>query len=70
MRLYRTSNNRTWQAAALSSMGWYCALLGDFTTARLHCEEALSFHHEDGNIQGEASALDSLGYIAHQSGKL
>jgi tetratricopeptide (TPR) repeat protein len=58
----------TWEAEARNAVGWYAARLGDYDTARDHCEAALTLHREHGDRAGEAGTLDSLGFIEHQSG--
>jgi tetratricopeptide (TPR) repeat protein len=48
-------------------MGWHLARLGDFDTARTQCEAALSLQRRHPDPLGEATTLDSLGYIAYHS---
>jgi tetratricopeptide (TPR) repeat protein len=50
-------------------VGWCAALLGDYDTARDHCEAALDLYRRHDDISGEAATLDSLGYIDHRSGR-
>jgi tetratricopeptide (TPR) repeat protein len=52
----------------LNTVGWYSARLGDYDTARVHCEAALALHRQH-HDSGAAGTLDSLGYIAHQTGQ-
>ena len=44
-----------WEAAALNTVGWYAARLGDYDPARDHCQAALTLlrHHHDPD--GEAA---------------
>jgi len=46
-------------------MGWYSAHLGDYVTARAHCDSALAMSHD---TYGKANRLDTLGYIEHHTG--
>ena len=65
--LYRTLDNPMSEAISLNLVGWYAAQLGEYDTAREHCQAALVLqrrHHPD----GQAATLDSLGYIEHRSG--
>ena len=55
------------EAYALNAVGWYSAHLGDYDTARTHCEAALAMCRDD-NPYGKAHRLDSLGYIEHSTG--
>jgi tetratricopeptide (TPR) repeat protein len=66
--LCRTLDQPVGMASALNQVGWYAAQLGQFDTARSHCQAALTLyqHHEP---DGEAATLDSLGYIAHHTGE-
>jgi tetratricopeptide (TPR) repeat protein len=57
-----------WEAESLNAVGWYAARLGQFDTAREHCQAALTLHRHHHNPDGEAATLDSLGYIAHHTG--
>jgi tetratricopeptide (TPR) repeat protein len=66
--LYRTLNQKVWEADGLNQVGWCTALLGEFDSARDHCQAALALHRHHRNPGGEATALDSLGYIAHHTG--
>jgi DNA-binding SARP family transcriptional activator/tetratricopeptide (TPR) repeat protein len=56
------------KAAALNSVGWYSARLGDYEQARVHCEAALPLARRVRHEDIEADILDSLGYIAHHTG--
>jgi tetratricopeptide (TPR) repeat protein len=69
LRLFRTLDNPVWEGEALSMIGWYQALLGDFRQSRASCEEALTLFVRYGNRQGQAVTLDCLGYIEHHCGR-
>ncbi|MGW4527930.1 ATP-binding protein [Amycolatopsis sp. NPDC004378] len=69
LRLFRTLDNPVWEGEALSMVGWYQALLGDFRQARATCRQALALFVRHGNRQGEAVTLDCLGYIEHHCGR-
>lgn len=49
-------------------VGWHSARLGDYDTARAHCDSALSLHQHHHSLAGESATLDSLGYIDHHTG--
>jgi tetratricopeptide (TPR) repeat protein len=49
-------------------VGLCTARLGDYDTAREHCQAALTLHQHHHNHAGEASTLDSLGYIDRHTG--
>ncbi len=59
----------SWEARSLNQMGWHLAQLGEFDTARVHCEAALAIQRRHRDPGEEATTLDSLGYIAHHSGR-
>ncbi|TWP54328.1 tetratricopeptide repeat protein [Lentzea tibetensis] len=69
LHLFQGLDQPVWHAIALNAVGWMQARQGDYEPARAHCEAALDvarthrLHHEV-----EAATLDSLGYIAHQTG--
>lgn len=56
------------EAHALNSVGWSTARLGDYDTARAHCQAALGLNRRNHDVDAEAASLDSLGYIAHHTG--
>jgi DNA-binding SARP family transcriptional activator/Tfp pilus assembly protein PilF len=60
---------QSWEARSLNQMGWHLAQLGEFDTARIHCEAALAIQRRHRDPGEEATTLDSLGYIAHHSGR-
>ena len=67
LTLFRTVGRPVWEARALSHVGWLAAQLGDYDSARAHCQAALPlYRHDDPN--GRANVLDSLGYIEHHTG--
>lgn len=68
LTLYRTLGDPVWEGRALNQVGWYAAHLGDYDRARELCEAALPLHH-DRYPAGEASTLDTLGYIGHCTGR-
>jgi tetratricopeptide (TPR) repeat protein len=55
-------------AAALSSLGWVHALLGNDQQAFTYCQESLALFQGLGDRWGEAAALDSIGYAYHHLG--
>ncbi|WP_158853696.1 ATP-binding protein, partial [Saccharothrix deserti] len=69
LELDRAIGNPVWEADSLNTMGWYTARLGDYDTARAHCQAALALHRRHRNPEGEANTLDSLGWIEHGTGR-
>lgn len=67
--VYRGSGNTAREAQALNTVGWCQAGLGRLDEAGHSCERALSLAREH-HPETEAAALDSLGHIAHRSGRL
>ncbi|QUQ68294.1 SARP family transcriptional regulator [Kutzneria sp. CA-103260] len=65
--LYGNLNLPVWEANALNYMGWCSSQLGDYKTARSHCQAALAQlqHHHD--RYGEAIALETLDDIARNT---
>jgi tetratricopeptide (TPR) repeat protein len=61
--LMRPFDQPVWEARMLNSVGLYAARLGDYDTARVHCQAALALHRQLHDVT-EAVTLDSLGYIA------
>jgi tetratricopeptide (TPR) repeat protein len=43
-------------------MDWLAARLGDYDTARIHCQTALTLRRGLGNTYGSANTLDHLGH--------
>jgi tetratricopeptide (TPR) repeat protein len=66
LELCRTLDQPVWEAAALNTVGWFAAHLGDYETARAHCEAALDRCQNDPGSR--ANYLDSLGYIEYRTG--
>ena len=70
LELRRALGQPVREAQALNHMGWALAHLGEFDTARTHCEAALALMRRVGSQpRSEAFTLDALGYIAHQDGR-
>jgi DNA-binding SARP family transcriptional activator/tetratricopeptide (TPR) repeat protein len=67
LRLFQAAGDPVWAAAALNASGWYDAHLGHLGRARTACEAALALNRQHRCNEGEAAALDSLGYIALQA---
>lgn len=67
--LARAAGHRGQEAAALNSIGWLHAQLGQYPLALEHCRPALTLQREAGDKHGEAATRDSLGYISHGLGK-
>ncbi|MFD9889779.1 ATP-binding protein [Amycolatopsis sp. NPDC059027] len=63
--LFGNAHDPVWEADALNHVGWFSARLGQLTYASAPCEYALTVFREHHAREGEASALDILGYIAH-----
>ncbi|HTI19622.1 MAG TPA: tetratricopeptide repeat protein [Kutzneria sp.] len=68
LTLFAELGESVWHATMLNAAGWLTALLGDYDTARSHCQAALSLHRQHHNLNGEARTLDSLGFVAHHTG--
>ncbi|MCX5372667.1 tetratricopeptide repeat protein [Streptomyces sp. NBC_00103] len=43
--------------------------MGEYDTAREHCQAALALFENQQDVDGQAQTLDSLGYIDHHSGR-
>ncbi len=69
LKLYTAAGHRVGRAAALNSLGWNLAQLGDYEQALALCQEALTLSRQVGGRQIEAAALDSLGYAHRQLGQ-
>ncbi|MDT8910043.1 BTAD domain-containing putative transcriptional regulator [Amycolatopsis sp. PS_44_ISF1] len=69
LNLYRTLDNLEHEAAALNSVGWFAARIGNHDQAREHCLAALELYRKTDAPYGESGVLDSLGYIAHLRGR-
>jgi DNA-binding SARP family transcriptional activator/DNA-binding XRE family transcriptional regulator len=57
------------QARLHNTIGWTHALLEQYDQAREFCETALRINQEHDDPDGEANVSDSLGYIAHHTGR-
>lgn len=66
---YRRSGDRHGEAGALNTVGWHHALLGDYETALVHCQESLSICESLGDPSGAARAWTSIGYAYHHLGQ-
>jgi tetratricopeptide (TPR) repeat protein len=55
-------------AAALNSLGWGHALLGDAQQALTYSQQSLALFQDLGDRWGEAAALDTIGYAHHHLG--
>ncbi|MFI9380744.1 ATP-binding protein [Kutzneria sp. NPDC052558] len=60
---------RVWMAAAHAHVGECLARLGEYETARYHCQEALRLDDE-GTPDTVSCCRFNLGYIAHHTGQL
>ena len=60
---------RAGQAAALNTVGWFEASLGDTEEGLAHCQQALALAEEIGNRPIAAATWDSLGYVRHLLGQ-
>jgi tetratricopeptide (TPR) repeat protein len=49
-------------------VGWQQSLLGDHHRGLASCKRAVRMLRQVGDMQGEADAWDSLGYVNHQLG--
>ncbi len=67
--LFRALDNPVWEGDALNLMGWLAFRLGEYDTARAHCQEALVLCRDHDYPVGEAATLDSLGLIDHHTGQ-
>ena len=55
-------------AAALNSLGWFHALLGNDEESLTYSEQSLGLFRDLGDRWGEAAALDTIGYAHHHLG--
>ncbi|MFC0540516.1 ATP-binding protein [Kutzneria chonburiensis] len=67
--LYRSVDSPVDVADALELQGRYETELGRLAEAREAAEAALDLYRRNGNIEGEATALDGLGHIEQRSGR-
>ena len=56
-------------AAALNSLGWGHALLGNAQQALTYSQQSLALFQDLGDRWGEAAALDTIGYAHHHLGR-
>jgi DNA-binding SARP family transcriptional activator len=68
LSLARACGHRGTEAAALNTIGWQHAQLGDLALALTYCQPALLMHREAGDRLGESATWDSIGYIRHRQG--
>jgi DNA-binding SARP family transcriptional activator/tetratricopeptide (TPR) repeat protein len=68
LSLFRKSGHALGQASALHGVGWFCAKIGDYESAREYCSQSLDLSVEIGNTHGQAKAVNSLGYIEYRQG--
>jgi tetratricopeptide (TPR) repeat protein len=52
--LFRGLGQPVWEANALNSVGWFAAHLGDYDTARTHCQQALTLYQHHHSTTGTA----------------
>jgi tetratricopeptide (TPR) repeat protein len=55
-------------AAALNSLGWFHALLGNAEESLIYSQQSLALFRDLGDRWGEAAALDTIGYAHHHRG--
>lgn len=55
-------------AAALNSLGWVHALIGNAKQAFTYSQQSLALFQDLGDRWGEAAALDTIGYAHHHLG--
>jgi len=71
VELHRINGERTsraGEARALNAIGWYCAQVGRYEEALLHCERAIAMQEEIGDRYGAPDTWDSLGFAHHHLG--
>lgn len=67
--MYRSLDSPADVADALELQGRYETDLGRLDEARQACSAALDLYRRNGNIEGEATALDGLGHIEQRAGR-
>jgi tetratricopeptide (TPR) repeat protein len=67
--MYRSLESPMDVADALELQGRYETELGRLAEARDACEAALELYRRNGNLDGEATALDGLGHIEQRAGR-
>jgi DNA-binding SARP family transcriptional activator/tetratricopeptide (TPR) repeat protein len=68
-KLFHSAGSPVWEAVSLNLMGWSHARRSELAEARACCDQALTLHAHHRDLEGQAITLDSLGYIAQQSGE-
>jgi DNA-binding SARP family transcriptional activator/tetratricopeptide (TPR) repeat protein len=69
LHLFQDLDMPVWEAWAHNQVGWHQAQLRHYQQARAHCEAALTLARRHRDRELEATTLDSLGYIAHNTGQ-
>lgn len=64
----RTGQSPVGLAAALNTVGWFEAHLGNLADGLAHCQQGLALAEEAGNRLITAATWDSLGYVRHLLG--
>jgi tetratricopeptide (TPR) repeat protein len=67
--MYRSLDSPADVADALELQGRYETDLGRLDEARQACSAALDLYRRNGNLEGEATALDGLGHIEQRAGR-
>jgi tetratricopeptide (TPR) repeat protein len=67
--LFDALGDRVLATRVQSSMGWLSALLGEYEQAEAACKASLEIEIQHQDEHGQADDLDSLGYIAHHTGR-
>ncbi len=68
LRRFEELDNPVWRAQALNGVGWYLTRLGEHEQAEPYCEKALLLYQEHNHVAA-GDVLDSLGHIAHHTGR-
>jgi tetratricopeptide (TPR) repeat protein len=68
LELYRSCGNRSRQARALNTVGWYQVMFGHYDQAVRRCHEARVLLREVDDFVGQAAAWDTLGVAQHHLG--
>ncbi|MGQ0775107.1 MAG: tetratricopeptide repeat protein [Pseudonocardiales bacterium] len=67
--IFHTLEDSVWEALALNLVGWFSARLGYYDEAHARLEASFALCRRDRCLEGEAVALDSLGYLANLTGE-
>jgi tetratricopeptide (TPR) repeat protein len=70
MTAYQAAEAPADVADALELQGRYEAALGRLDRAGAHCAQALDLYRRNGNLDGEATALDGLGHLEQRAGRV